>query len=121
MIYERSNEFLKDLKRLRKKFPTLPDDLENLRKFNIELFHDGTNTGSIIPIEGLCGELYTSYKVRKIACRALKNKGSNTGLRLIYVHERKANKITFLEIYFKGEKENENKERIKSFIKTLLI
>jgi mRNA-degrading endonuclease RelE of RelBE toxin-antitoxin system len=116
MIYEESDEFLKDLKRLCKKFPTLRNDIENLKIFSIELFHRGINSGSIVPIEGLCREDYISYKVRKIACRALKNRGSNSGLRLIYVYEKLADKITFLELYFKGGKENENRERIREFL-----
>jgi hypothetical protein len=119
MIYEETDEFRKDLKRLHKKFPTLPNDIENLKIFCIGMFHGGLNVNSIVPIEGLCGEDYVAYKVRRIACRSLKNKGSNSGLRLIYVHEKFINKITFLELYFKSDKENENRKRVKNFIKLL--
>jgi hypothetical protein len=117
MIYEESAPFRKDLKRLCKKFPSLPGDLENLKKYGIELFHAGiADNRSIVLMAGFCNDGFTACKVRKIACRSLKSKGSKSGLRLIYVYEKSAGKITFLELYFKGEKENEDRNRIEDFI-----
>jgi len=51
-------------------------------------------------------------KVKKIACRALKGRGVNSGLRLIYAYFPDQEKITFVELYHKNEKENEDKTRI---------
>jgi len=51
-------------------------------------------------------------KVKKIACKALKGRGVNSGLRLIYAHFPDEQKITFIELYHKNEKENEDKTRI---------
>ena len=117
MIYDTSEKFQKDFKLLCKKFRSLPDDLENLKKSSIELFHAKiVNINSIVPIEGMCNDLFISYKVRKIRCKALKGRGVNSGLRLIYTYEKSSQKITFLELYFKGEKENEDRDRIKDFI-----
>ncbi len=51
-------------------------------------------------------------KVKKIACKALKGRGVNSGLRLIYAHFEAEQKITFIELYHKNDKENEDKQRI---------
>lgn len=51
-------------------------------------------------------------KVKKIACKSLKGKGVNTGLRLVYAHFEEENRIIFVELYHKNAKEVEDKERI---------
>ena len=51
-------------------------------------------------------------KVKKIACKALKGRGVNTGLRLIYAHFPDEQKIIFIELYHKNDKENEDKTTI---------
>jgi len=56
-------------------------------------------------------------KVKKIVCKALKGSGVNSGLRLIYAHFEKEQRITFIELYHKNDKENEDRERINSNFK----
>ncbi len=51
-------------------------------------------------------------KINKIACKALKGNGVNTGLRLIYAYFEKEQKIIFVELYSKIDKENEDRQRI---------
>ncbi len=51
-------------------------------------------------------------KVKKIACKSLKGRGVNTGLRLVYAYFPEEQKITFIELYHKNEKENEDRKRI---------
>ena len=51
-------------------------------------------------------------KVKKIACKSLKGRGVNSGLRLIYVYFPDEQKITFVEIYHKNDKEMEDMARI---------
>jgi len=51
-------------------------------------------------------------KVKKIACKTLKGRGVNSGLRLIYAHFKEEEKITFIELYYKNDKENEDRQRI---------
>ena len=51
-------------------------------------------------------------KVKKIACKALKGRGVNSGLRLIYAHFEAEQKIIFIELYHKNDKENEDRRRI---------
>ena len=47
-------------------------------------------------------------KVKKIACKSLKGKGVNSGLRLIYALFKVEQKITFIEIYHKNDKDSED-------------
>jgi len=42
----------------------------------------------------------------------LKGRGVNSGLRLVYAYFPDQNKITFIELYHKIDKENEDRKRI---------
>jgi mRNA-degrading endonuclease RelE of RelBE toxin-antitoxin system len=118
MKYNNTSEFDRDFKRLKKRFRTLSEDLGTVKRSAIELCH----------IHGLCHNLeeisgvgnskdLKFYKVKKFASLSIPGKGSKTGLRLIYAFFPQLDEIIFLEIYFKGDKENEDKKRIKEFIK----
>lgn len=109
MTFDELVEFNKDLKKLLKKYRTLNEDLEVVKKvlevtpqerppFSFRIDNLGLETCVI--------------KVKKIACKALKGRGVNSGLRLIYAHFEAEQKITFIELYHKNDKENEDKQRI---------
>jgi mRNA-degrading endonuclease RelE of RelBE toxin-antitoxin system len=118
--YEATGEFKKDFKKLQKKFKTLEDDLELAKIAAIELYHlQNLDNLSIFPIQGLCSPEIQICKIRKFACKALKGRGSKSGIRVIYAFHCETYKIVFIEIYFKGEKENEDKERIRDYLKDL--
>jgi hypothetical protein len=51
--------------------------------------------------------------VKKFACKSLKGKGVQSGIRIIYSYFEKDDRIEFVEIYYKGDKENDDRERIK--------
>ena len=104
--YGETPEFQKDFKRLLKKFKSLEDDLELVKIAVIEL------------IQGFCTEEIQVCKIKKFACRALKGRGSKSGIRVIYAFHCTSLKVNFIEIYFKGEKENEDRERIKYYLKS---
>ncbi|NEW81645.1 MAG: hypothetical protein GZ094_04690 [Mariniphaga sp.] len=102
-------DFKKDLKKLLKKYRTLIDDLEVLKQdLNDE---PGENPPFSYRINGL-GIETCIIKVKKIACKALKGRGANSGLRLVYAHFEKEEKIIFIELYHKNDKENEDRRRI---------
>ncbi len=113
-------EFSKDFKRLFKKFKSLDEDFKTFQETALKAFHklNETNVG-ILPINGLGIEYPQIFKVIKFACKALKGKGSQTGIRLVYAYFTESDKIEFIEIYFKANKENEDRDRIKRYIKTL--
>lgn len=106
-------KFERDLKGLIKRFRTLEEDLATLLKTQLVLFHKlGVDNKGVFEIPGMPFDEPKMYKVKKFACRALKGRGANSGLRLIYAHFEAADKIELVEIYFKGDKENEDRGRI---------
>ena len=117
--FEKTEEFDRDFKRLHRKLLSLPGDLEILKRYEITLFHlKKIDRHGIIQIQGVGNtENLQFYKVKKFACKSLKGRGSKTGLRVIYAFFPKEQKVVFIEIYFKAKQENENKQRIKDFIK----
>jgi mRNA-degrading endonuclease RelE of RelBE toxin-antitoxin system len=112
-------EFRKDFNRLRKRFRTLPGDFELAKKAAVELFHiRGINNLSTFEMPTYRG-VVPVYKLKKFACRALKGRGVKSGLRVIYAWNEATNVVTFIEMYFKGDKANEDRARIKQYLKSL--
>lgn len=109
MTFEELTEFKKDLKNLLKKYRTLNDDLDVVKRV-LEVTPDERPPFSF-RIDNF-GLETCIIKVKKIACKALKGRGVNSGLRLIYAHFPEEQKITFIELYHKNDKENEDKKRI---------
>ena len=111
-------EFQKDFKKLKKRFQTLDSDIENFINIQLKLYHKRkVDNGGIVRVSGLGIEYPEIYKVKKFACRSLKGTGSRSGIRIIYAHYPDLDKIEFIEIYYKGDKENEDRERIVGNIK----
>ena len=54
-------------------------------------------------------------KAKKFACKALKGRGGMSGIRIIYAYYENEDVIEFIEIYFKGDKANEDKKRIMKY------
>jgi len=102
-------EFNRDLKTLLKKYRTLKDDLAEVK--TILKKRPDERPPFSFRIDNL-GMKTCIIKVKKIACRALKGRGVNSGLRLIYALFPEKQKITFIELYHKNDKENEDKNRI---------
>ncbi len=109
MVFEELSEFKKDLKSLLKKYRTLHDDLEVVKKV-LEVAPEERPPFSY-RIDNL-GIETCIIKIKKIACRALKGRGVNSGLRLVYAHFPKENRIKLIELYHKNDKENEDRDRI---------
>ncbi|RYM32151.1 hypothetical protein ERX46_15835 [Brumimicrobium glaciale] len=97
------------MKKLLKKYRTLNNDLDVLKK--VLMFSPNERPPFSFQIDNL-GLTTCVIKVKKIACRSLKGKGVNSGLRLIYAHFKEESKIVFIEIYHKNDKEIEDRKRI---------
>ena len=118
--YKTLPEFDKDFKALLKRYRTLESDFETFKKYTIETFYEQkTPTTAFVPVEGFCGEDYVSNKVRKFACKSLPGRGNQSGIRIIFVWQETLRLATFVEIYFKGDKPEEDRERLGDFVKTL--
>ena len=106
-------EFEKDFKKLAKRFKTLDDDIETFINRQLKLTHKlGIDNKGVVHISGLGIEIPKIYKAKKFACKALKGRGGMSGIRIIYAYYEKEDVIEFIEIYFKGDKANEDKKRI---------
>jgi mRNA-degrading endonuclease RelE of RelBE toxin-antitoxin system len=115
--YDESPQFKKDLKNLQKRYRTLPEDLKIAKEYAIKLFHaKQVETRTIVKIEGVNTGKVEFYKIVKFACQTLRKRGANSGIRIIYAFQPKEKIVTFIEMYFKADKENEDKERIKAFL-----
>lgn len=108
------------MKKLLKRFKTLEDDLEVFIKNELNLYHKlKIDTRGIFQIPGLQIENPKIYKAKKFACRSLKGKGVQSGIRVIYAYFEENNKIELIEIYYKGNKKGENGERILRYLGTI--
>ncbi len=133
MNFEELKEFERDKKKLGKKYKSILDDLETVKQV-LEVIPNERPPFSF-RINNL-GIETCIIKVKKIACKALKGKGVNSGLRLVYAHfntiittpeskddeeieEKSINKvkIVFIELYHKSDKENEDRDRILKYFK----
>jgi len=109
MEFNTLKDFEKDLKQLLKKYRTLQEDLEEVK--TILKKKPEARPPFSFTIDNLGLETCV-IKVKKIACKALKGRGVNSGLRLIYAYFESESKIIFVELYHKKDKENEDRQRI---------
>lgn len=109
-------EFNRDMKKLVKKYKTLEDDIKIFIGTQIFLYHKlNKDNQGVFTISGLGIEGHNIFKAKKIACMSLGGTGCNSGIRVIYSYEKNPDgkdKIVLIEIYYKGEKENEDRARI---------
>ncbi|MBP7792132.1 MAG: hypothetical protein KA120_03625 [Candidatus Goldbacteria bacterium] len=110
-------EFESDFKRLKKRYRTIDDDFEVFKRV-LEQMPEEDGIGRFV-ISGT-GIQRKIIKVKKFACRALKHKGAQSGIRIIYSYHKEENKIEFVEIYYKGDKELEDRKRILKHYKERL-
>ena len=109
----RLDEFKKDLKKLSKRFRTLEDDLKIFIANQLKLTHKlKIDNRGVVRISDLGIESPQIFKARKFSCRSLKGKGAASGIRVIYAYYEKDDVIELIEIYYKGDKKSENRDRI---------
>ena len=107
MNFDELPEFQKDCKSLRKKYKSLPDDLQEFR-----------NVVTVVPLGNskhfnIIAQTEILYIVKaRLFCRYLKG----SSLRVVYAYFEQRQRIEFIEVYFKGDRENEDHERIKKYL-----
>ena len=113
-------EFQRDLEKLQRRFRSLSDDLERFIKIELNQHHKlNISSPWIVRVPGLSITHPKVYKARRFACTFLKGTGSRSGIRVIYSYFQDKDRIEFIEIYYKGDKKNEDKERIKKYCRNL--
>ncbi len=112
MKFEELEEFKKDLKQLLKKYRTLNDDIDIVKRvLNV-------NPNERPPFSFRISDLSLKtcvIKIKKIASKSLKGRGVNSGFRLIYAWFEVEQRIVFIELYHKNDKENEDRGRILKY------
>ena len=106
-------EFEKDMKKLVRRFTSLEEDLQTFIRVAMNLFHkQNIDSQAIFHISDIGIRSPKIYKVKKFACKALKGKGVQSGIRVIYAYREEEDRIEFIEIYYKGDKASEDRARI---------
>jgi len=105
-------EYEKDFRKLLKRFRTLEDDIEIFVNTQLKLFHKlQIDNRGIFQIPGLGFDYPKIYKAKKFACKSLKGRGVNSGIRIVYAYYEQEDTIEFIEIYFKADYVSEDKTR----------
>ncbi|NQY74677.1 MAG: hypothetical protein HRT90_07935 [Candidatus Margulisbacteria bacterium] len=114
--YNETDTFQREFKKLNKRFKTLKEDLKVAKSSAIELLHSlNIDNRSIFELTGYKTTSFKLYKLKKFACKSLKGKGVNSGIRLIYAYYETISKVVFIEIYYKGDKGLEDRNRLKKY------
>lgn len=108
MNFRELPEFRKEFRRLAKKYKSLADDLEEFRKVvSVAPLGNGSKHFKIL----YAGDV--SIVKARLSCRYLKG----SSLRIIYAYVEVDEEVEFIELYFKGDKEIEDGERVKRYLK----
>lgn len=108
--FSRLPEFDKELKRLSKKYPSLVSDIEDIKPILLSSPTGISKNFTIIH----SSESVKIVKVR-IHCESLKART----IRLIYAYIENKIEFMYIEVYFKGNKANEDKKRIVQYLKDI--
>ena len=109
MQFSELPEFSSELKRLLKKYRSLKEDLERFKPL-LQATPRGNESKHWNCLHR--NKRVEVYKVR-LTCSYL----NASTIRVIYAYRVADTAIDFIELYYKGEKENEDRERIKSYLK----
>ncbi len=100
-------EFSKEFKKLSRKYQSLDKDLLDFEDV-LRVFPTGSGKNFTI--------IYSSLEVKiikaRLACKSLKDRS----IRVIYAYHQNTLTFMYIEIYFKGNKENEDRGRIKDYL-----
>lgn len=113
MRFNYLDDFLKDLKKLKKKIPSLGGDLKNFEKFIPVVDFD--NNKRFVTLKNDRRKGARVIKTR-LMVRSLKG-ASKT--RLIFSFCIRADSIDFIEIYLKNQKSREDSARIEEYLDSL--
>lgn len=122
----RTPGFESDLKQLKKRYQSPDGDIDILTKalfswFCVEQKAGQSCNDNFVLMSGYApphGDCFL-YKVRHMACRAMKGKGNRTGLRVIVAYWPGSDTCEFLQIYLKSDSALENQNRIRNYLKTV--
>ncbi len=103
-------EFEKEFSRLSRKYKSLPEDLQKLEEIisNPDIGPSGVGKNFVT--------LHQSEGVKiikaRLACKSLRERS----MRIVYAYHSDRIEFMYIEMYFKGDKENEDRERIREYL-----
>jgi hypothetical protein len=106
-IFSELPEFTRELKKLSRKYQTLPSDIEDIKPI---LLSTPEGIGKNFTLLS-SGENIKIVKVR-VHCESLHSRT----IRMIYAYHEDKIEFMYIEIYYKGDKENEDRERIREYL-----
>lgn len=118
-LVERHPLFTKDLKRLTKKYKTLPVDLDLFQK--ALLLAHGKNADikpesmGFFPLSGRGFDGLGLFIGKRFACRSIPG-GSNSGIRIVYRIDVDCCSLLYIEVFHKNEKPTPDFDRIISLL-----
>jgi hypothetical protein len=106
--FEQLPEFEKEFSKLSKKYRSLSEDLKKLERL-LSLDPVGLGVNFVT--------LHQAPNVRivktRLACKTLRDRS----MRVIYAYHDNTVTFVYIEIYFKGDKANEDRERVARYLK----
>lgn len=108
--------FVKDLKRLRKQYRSIDEDLDVFIKALLVRLPNKLPDTFRIPL-GEEFQDHSVFKVKSFRCKSLGG-GGRSGIRIIYGYAELTDQITLIEMYHKNEKENHDNDRLLAFLKS---
>ncbi len=114
--FDQTDGFQKELKRLLKKYRSLDEDLKTFRmvievKLNDRSVLKPTKHWAILASH----EKIAIVKTR-LACKYLRGEF----MRVVFAYHPSENRFCFIELYYKGDKENEDRQRYEEYIRFCL-
>ena len=107
--FNRLPEFEKELKRIEKKYPSLSSDLQKLEDVS-QKYPTGIGKNFTILHHGSVIKIMKT----RLACDSLRERS----IRVIYAYHHNTLEFMYIEMYFKGDKESEDRERITQYLKS---
>lgn len=117
MKFQESQKFSKELKRFGKKYRSLESDLAKLRTI-LEALPLGNGSKHWNRLHASDDGRIVIFKVR-LSCASLKGQSL---FRVIYAYDSRSEEVVlidFIELYYKGEKANEDRDRISEYLDAL--
>lgn len=108
--FDQLPEFGKEFKRLSQKFPSLATDLASLEVI-LRTLPVGSGKNFIT--------MHSSESVKIVKTRLMCKSTRDRSIRIIYAYQEHVTTFLYIEIYFKGDKANEDSARINEYLRSL--
>ncbi len=111
--------FEKELRRLGRKYKTIPEDLLTFINVSVRAVHllgQKPEDMGHFPIQGLGIENHCCFIAKRFTCKSLKGKGSKSGIRVVYRFEKNTLDLLLIELFHKNDKKLPDLDRVKSIL-----